>query len=1019
MKTAPSPNRSARFYTILVGIFALAILAAPTYSVVSGALAVNARQENVSANGLKVVSPESSRVTKNLNWYPSLVAPVPLAEGIEIFAADCTTPQTTFQLGQTVCAKVSGSGAQRRLSFVYPSSLVAAQADVVNDPQTMTFTLAATPTSLAGDTTVENRGRWTVVSTATSDGYARALAWFTVTDPDRAVADLSVVDSKTSVIGDTIDFNVYVVNHGPDAATNVAITDDVPAGATFESATQESGPPFTCVTPSQGASTGTTTCTISSLAMGAVAEFKFRYKGTGAAGTEVSHQSDISSATTELNNSDNSSDGVAAVNSTGGGAATCVLDCPNNITVTANATQGANQGAFVTFSSAEGLGECGDINSSVPSGSFFPIGTTTVTVTSATGSGSCSFTVTVAAAGSAPTIACPADKVVTAPTGATEATVDPGTPTTTPTSGVSVSGVRSDNQLLSEPYQIGTTHITWTVTDASGLSSSCTQRITVNSDACGTDTTPPTLTAPANVTLDTPAGTVGSCGLVVGESQLGTPDVTDNCVVNVTRTGVPAGNFFPVGTTTITYTATDSGGNSVTASQTVTVNDKTAPIIAAPADASYTCLSEVPAAHPSQATRGEVLDESGNPLPPGPPVDNCGTPAITVSESVSGVGNASSPRVIVRTYTATDSAGNSASATQTITVIDSSAPTVALVGASSITHECHTAFDDPGVTKSDNCDQNVDVTTSGGFNPDVPGTYVITYTATDDVGNTATVQRTVQVVDTTKPVITLNGGNMTVECHTSFTDPGASASDSCDTSVPVNVTGSVDVNVPGTYTLTYNSADDSGNTAVTVTRTVNVVDTTAPAVSCPSNIVVTLPPNSTATSMPVSFAAPTASDTCDSSVPVTTSHASGAVFPVGTTTVTASATDDSNNTGSCSFTVTVLYDFTGFFSPVINPPTLNNINAGRTTPIKFSLSGNKGLDIFAAGYPASQQITCNSSAPISDLEGTETSGGSTLSYSPDQYLYNWKTESAWAGTCRVLVVKLNDGSEHTLLFKFK
>ncbi|MBA3242417.1 MAG: PxKF domain-containing protein, partial [Acidobacteria bacterium] len=53
------------------------------------------------------------------------------------------------------------------------------------------------------------------------------------------------------------------------------------------------------------------------------------------------------------------------------------------------------------------------------------------------------------------------------------------------------------------------------------------------------------------------------------------------------------------------------------------------------------------------------------------------------------------------------------------------------------------------------------------------------------------------------------------------------------------------------------------------------------------------------------------------------------------------------------------------------------------------------------------------------LEGTETSGGSTLTYSPDQYHYNWKTEKAWEGTCRVLVIKLNDSTEHTAVFKFK
>ena len=208
----------------------------------------------------------------------------------------------------------------------------------------------------------------------------------------------------------------------------------------------------------------------------------------------------------------------------------------------------------------------------------------------------------------------------------------------------------------------GTTLITWTVTDSVGLTGSCTQRIVVNSSNCGTDTEAPTITAPADVTIHTPPNIVGSCGFVVGEGELGTPDAHDNCSVNVTRTGVPAGNFFPVGTTTITYTAKDPAGNTATATQHVTIIDSTPPIIEAPPNASYTCLSQVPAANPSQATRGTVLDENGNPLPPGPPVDNCGVPTVTVSETTSGAGNPASPRIITRTFTATDGAGTSPSA---------------------------------------------------------------------------------------------------------------------------------------------------------------------------------------------------------------------------------------------------------------------------------------------------------------------------------------------------------------------
>jgi len=117
----------------------------------------------------------------------------------------------------------------------------------------------------------------------------------------------------------------------------------------------------------------------------------------------------------------------------------------------------------------------------------------------------------------------------------------------------------------------------------------------------------------------------------------------------------------------------------------------------------------------------------------------------------------------------------------------------------------------------------------------------------------------------------------------------------------------------------------------------------------------------------------------------------------------------------------VLYSFSGFFRPVDNPPVLNSVKAGSGVPVKFSLGGDEGLDIFATGYPSSQKINCDTSAPLDIIEETVTAGSSSLSYDPiaDQYVYVWKTDKAWANTCRQLVAKLNDGTEHVANFKFK
>lgn len=114
------------------------------------------------------------------------------------------------------------------------------------------------------------------------------------------------------------------------------------------------------------------------------------------------------------------------------------------------------------------------------------------------------------------------------------------------------------------------------------------------------------------------------------------------------------------------------------------------------------------------------------------------------------------------------------------------------------------------------------------------------------------------------------------------------------------------------------------------------------------------------------------------------------------------------------------YEFAGFFPPVDNQPALNARGAGKAIPVKFSLEGDKGLDIFAAGYPRSTRIDCTSLLEI-DLDGETVSVGSTsLTYhsGTDRYQYVWKTDKAWAGTCRRLSVGLADGSFHLADFKF-
>ena len=141
---------------------------------------------------------------------------------------------------------------------------------------------------------------------------------------------------------------------------------------------------------------------------------------------------------------------------------------------------------------------------------------------------------------------------------------------------------------------------------------------------------------------------------------------------------------------------------------------------------------------------------------------------------------------------------------------------------------------------------------------------------------------------------------------------------------------------------------------------------------------------------------------------------------VGSYAVTISVTDKDGGAGSKGATHAVIFAFSGFFQPVDNLPVLNLVTAGRAVPVKFSLRGNQGLTIFAAGYPRSEQIPCDSSAAVAGIEETVTAGGSSLSYdaTTGHYNYVWKTDKAWTGTCRQLVVKFIEGTTQRANFKF-
>ena len=136
--------------------------------------------------------------------------------------------------------------------------------------------------------------------------------------------------------------------------------------------------------------------------------------------------------------------------------------------------------------------------------------------------------------------------------------------------------------------------------------------------------------------------------------------------------------------------------------------------------------------------------------------------------------------------------------------------------------------------------------------------------------------------------------------------------------------------------------------------------------------------------------------------------------------VKVKVTDATGASTVAATTVTVRYVFTGFLWPVYNPPVVNRVKAGSIVPVRFSLGGNKGATIFAAGSPTTEVIPCAATASLVTLGEAGDVNGVLLWYNPftKRYLYLWKSQKAWAGTCRQLVVRFADGTTQRADFQF-
>jgi len=493
--------------------------------------------------------------------------------------------------------------------------------------------------------------------------------------------------------------------------------------------------------------------------------------------------------------------------------------------------------------------------------------------------------------------------VITCPSDVTVLCNDPTDPphTGTPAATDNCSAVGAIAISYSDASSGGSITRTWTATDECGNQAACVQTITIEGDIA-----PPQITCPVDVSVE--------CLTDVPAPDPGSVVVSDNCDSNplVTHEGdVQSGTTCPI-TITRTYRATDASGNFAECDQVITVNDQTPPQLTCPDPITVPCPADVPAPNPTLVTAW----------------DNCG--GMPTVEWVSDNQQGSCPTIVTRVYKATDDCGNEAFCQQTITVDDQTAPQLTCPPTVTVQCPADVPAPDPGlVTATDNCDPTPLVT----FVSDVsdglscPETITRTYQATDACGNVGFCTQTITIDDTIAPQITCPA-DVTVDCMAEVPLPdigSVGVIDNCDPA-PVIVFVSDVPNGSGcpiTITRTYKATDFCDNVGY-CTQTITVDDITPPDVTCPGPVTVEcigdVPPPDIGLVM--------ATDNCDPDPIVEwVSDVSDGLTCPETITRTYKATDDCDNVGYCTQTITV---------DDITPPQItcpNDITVGCLTDV--------------------------------------------------------------------------------------
>ncbi|MGZ5545167.1 MAG: HYR-like domain-containing protein, partial [Limisphaerales bacterium] len=446
---------------------------------------------------------------------------------------------------------------------------------------------------------------------------------------------------------------------------------------------------------------------------------------------------------------------------------------------------------------------------------------------------------------------------------------------------------------------------TWTATDACGNSSSATQTITV------TDTTAPVLAG-------VPSNTTVQCSAV---PTAATPTATDNCdsnpnvsVSEVTAAGSSANNY----TITRTWTATDVCGNTSTAQQVITVTDTTVPVlVGVPASTTATCSSVPTAASP---TATDNCDASPN-------------VALVETSTQTGSGCSHDSYTITRTWTATDSSGNTSTGVQTITVTPV-APVITGFPANA-TYSCASSVplaNDTLVTASESCGATVTITHDADVisGQTCANHYTITrtYHATSACGTVVSHSQTITVDDSTAPTITgfpVDATYTSANQIPAANDSLVTATDNCGAGVTITHSADVTANVVDAHHFqvqrTYAATDACGNaTSQTQTFTINSAATVTVAITGSVDVVTNKPTwtfHGTASGEnPISAVRYSLNGGAPVTASGTTAWTAALSLIAGTNTFAVYAVDNQNNQSSISNAV-VFYAASNKFAVVV------------------------------------------------------------------------------------------------------